>query len=83
MAQLSDRFRSKEFVPGKEIFHISAYKYEFKRVKPESIDSMKLLQTERGKLEVIYVCKKAKSTITFFYTTGDGLLQPSRVELQK
>jgi len=83
MAQLNDRFKAKDFVPGKEIFHISVYKYEFKRIKPESLDSIKLLQTERTKMEVIYVCKKEKSIITFFYTTGDGLLQPSKAILEK
>ena len=83
MAQLNDRFKAKEFIPNKEIFHISRYKYEFKRVIPESLKSIELLEARREKLEVIYVCKEAKSTITFTYNIGDGLMQPSKAELEK
>lgn len=83
MAQLNDRFKTKEFIPNKEIFHISRYKYEFSSVNPKTLNSIELLETKREKLEVIYTCKQAKSTITFTYNIGDGLIQPSKAELEK
>ena len=83
MAKLNERFKTKEFVPSKEIFHLNRYKYEFKRAKPDSLDSVKLLSKDRGKLDVVYICRKEKSTVTFTYTTGDGLLQPSKAVLEK
>jgi TusA-related sulfurtransferase len=83
MAQLNDRFKAKEFVPTKEIFHVGRFKYEFKKAKPESVDFISLTSSSREKLEVVYTCKEAKSTITFTYNIGGGLVQPSKVTLEK
>lgn len=83
MAQLNDRFRMKEFIPTKEIFHVGRYKYEFKKATPENIDALTLIETPSNSLQLIYVCKEAKSTITFDYTYGDGIVKPSKVTLEK
>lgn len=83
MAQLNDRFKAKDFVPSKEIFHINRYKYEFKKAVPESINSMELLEKTASLLQLVYVCKEAKSTITFDFTVSDGLIKPGKATLEK
>lgn len=83
MAQLTDHFRSKDFNPEKEAFAISRYKYTFKKAKPDDIDSVKLLQKGKHTLELIFSCKEAKSTITFYYSITDGILSPNKVVLVK
>lgn len=83
MTQLNDHFKAKDFVPSAEIFHVGKYKYEFKKAKPESIDSMKLIHSSSNSLEFVYVCKSAKSTISFNYSVGDGLAKPGSATLTK
>ena len=83
MSALQTSFKAREAIPGRaEIIKIGKWEYELEAILPKTIDTVDLLVSNGGTIEIIYkpVTEGAdKGKIKFEYRITDGIITPSKV----